>query len=110
MVKTIRRTKGKVAEENITFQGYIYLTQLTGEINNFSRHFDTFPDSEVDQSPGHTQSSEQLPAEAAHVLNPLRHPQHPAVVELLGAGVGVVHLPGQVASGLIDQLYRAAFG
>ena len=86
------------------------MTQLTGEIHNFSRHFDTFPDSEVDQSPGHTESPEQLPAEAAHVLDPLRHIQHPAVVELLGAGVGVVHFFRQVPGCFIAQLYRSAFG
>ena len=95
----MRRTKGKVAIENIwniRFQGSIWLTELTGEINNFSRHFHTFPDGEVDESPGNTESAQQLPAEAAHVLNPLRHPEHPAVVELLGAGVGVVHLLSHV--------------
>ena len=86
------------------------LTELTSEINNFPRHFHTFPNGEVDQSPGHTQSSEQLPAEAAHVLDPLRHIQHPAVVELLGAGVGVVHFFRQVPGCFIAQLYRSALG
>ena len=59
------------------------------------------PDGEVDHDPGDDEGAEELPAEAAHVLDALGHLEDAAVVELLRAGVGVVLGQTRVVGGQV---------
>ena len=60
------------------------------------------PDGEVDHDPGDDEGAEELPAEAAHVLDALGHLEDAAVVELLRAGVGVVLGQTRVVGGQVS--------
>ena len=68
------------------------------------------PDGEVDHHPGDDEGAEELPAEAAHVLDTLGHLEDAAVVELLRAGVRVVLGQARVGGGQVSVHDGAALG